>query len=194
MFERVQSFFMERKRGNAIDTEIAKIKKAAPETEAERLAMATCEWVELLWNGTKQKFLIHKTNFPELLTCGSFPNVLYKCVNGITEKLGEKDAKIAELDLKKMKEEENEFIVELAKKSMVTPSYQECYDAILKVRGISESTLNDVIPPDFLNDLFLLYLTDWDTTVKKNLEKFSSAASAGSPNTTDAALATTSEA
>ena len=90
-----------------------------------------------------------------------------------------------------MKEEEDEFLVELAKKSMVTPTYQECYDAILKIRGISESTLNDVIPKDFLNDLFLLYLTDWGRDVKKNLVAFNLPASAGSQNTTDASQAAT---
>ena len=77
---------------------------------------------------------------------------------------------------------------------MVTPTYQECYDAILNIRGISESSLNDVIPKDFLNDLFLFYLTDWEQAVKKNLDAFNSPASAGSQNTTDANQAATSEA
>jgi len=194
MFERMKSVFTERKREKAIEAEITKVKKAEPESEAERLAMATCEWVELLWNGTKQKFLIHKTNFQEFLTCGRFPNVLYKFVNGIAEAAGAKDLQISKVDLKKMQEEEDEFIVELAKKSMVTPSYQECYDAILKIRGISESDINDVIPKDFLNDLFLLYLTDWDQAIKKNLGKYNLSASAELQNTTDAGPATTSEA
>ena len=184
MFERIQSFFTKISRNRAIQTAI-KEATTVPESEAQRLALATCEWVELLWNGTKQKFFIHKTNFQELLTCGSFPNILYKFVNSITEAVGIKEA-VSEIDLKKMKEEEEEFLVELAKKSMVTPTYQECYDAILKIRGISESTLNDVIPKDFLNDLFLFYLTDWEQAVKKNLDAFNSPASAGSQNTTDA--------
>ena len=93
-----------------------------------------------------------------------------------------------------MKEEEDEFLVELAKKSMVTPTYQECYDAILKIRGISESALNDVIPKDFLNDLFLLYLTDWEKDVKKNLAAFNLPASEESQNTTNVDQANTSEA
>ena len=190
MFERIQSFFTKTSRNRAIKTAVEEATKT-PETEAQRLALATCEWVELLWNGTKQKFFIHKTNFQELLTCGNFPNILYKFVNGITEAIGEKDAAISEIDLKKMQEEEEEFIVELAKKSMVTPTYQECYDAILKIRGISESSINDVIPKDFLSDLFLFYLTDWERTVKKNLEKYHLPASAGSQNTTDANQAAT---
>jgi len=194
MFERIQSFFTERKRQSVIEAEIEKVKKTKPESEADRLAMATCEWVELLWNGTKQKFLIHKTNFQELLMCGRFPNVLYKFINGITESGGAKDLEVSEVDLKKMKEEEDEFIIELAKRSMVTPTYQECYDAILKLRGISESSINDVIPQDFLNDLFLLYLIDWDNTVKKNLEKYNLPASAELQNTTDAGPATISQA
>lgn len=189
MFERIQSFFTKTSRNRAIKTAI-KEASTAPESEAQRLALATCEWVELLWNGTKQKFFIHKTNFQELLTCGSFPNILYKFVNGITEAVGAKEA-VSEIDLKKMKEEEEEFLVELAKKSMVTPTYQECYDAILKIRGISESSLNDVIPKDFLSDLFLFYLTDWEQAVKKNLDAFNSPASAGSQNTTDASPAAT---
>lgn len=193
MFERIQSFFTERKRQSVIEAEIEKVKKTKPEGEADRLAMATCEWVELLWNGTKQKFLIHKTNFQELLMCGRFPNVLYKFINGITESDGAKDLEVSEVDLKKMKEEEDEFIIELAKRSMVTPTYQECYDAILKLRGISESSINDVIPQDFLNDLFLWYLIDWDNTVKKNLEKYNLPASAELQNTTDAGPATISQ-
>lgn len=193
MFERIQSFFTERKRQSVIEAEIEKVKKTKPEGEADRLAMATCEWVGLLWNGTKQKFLIHKTNFQELLMCGRFPNVLYKFINGITESDGAKDLEVSEVDLKKMKEEEDEFIIELAKRSMVTPTYQECYDAILKLRGISESSINDVIPQDFLNDLFLWYLIDWDNTVKKNLEKYNLPASAELQNTTDAGPATISQ-
>nr|DAX65598.1 MAG TPA: hypothetical protein [Caudoviricetes sp.] len=190
MFERIQSFFTKTSRNLAIKTAVEEATKT-PETEAQRLALATCEWVELLWNGTKQKFFIHKTNFQELLTCGNFPNILYKFVNGITEAIGEKDTAISEIDLKKMQEEEEEFIVELAKKSMVTPTYQECYDAILKIRGISESSINDVIPKDFLSDLFLFYLTDWEQAVKKNLDAFNLPASAGSQNTTDANQAAT---
>ena len=177
-----------------IQAEITKIEQAAPKNEAERLAMATCEWVELLWNGEKQKFLIHKTNFQELLTCGRFPNILYKFVNGLSEAVGEKDLKITELDIKKMKEEEEEFLIELARKSMITPTYQECYDAILKIRGIEMSDINDVMPKDFLDDLFLFYLKGWEADVKKNLDAYNSSASAGSQNTTNVDQANTSEA
>ena len=194
MFERIQSFFTQKKQQRAIDAAIAQVKKEEPESEAERLAKASCDWVELLWNGSKQKFFIHKTNFYELLTCGRFPNVLYKFVKGIAKSEEAKDIVLSDVDLKKMKEEEDEFIIELAKKSMVTPTYQECYDAILKVRGMSESDINDVIPRDFLSDFFLFYLTDLEATVKKNSEKYSLPASDGLPNTTDAAQATTSEA
>ena len=163
----------------AIAAEITKIEQTAPKNEAERLAMATCEWVELLWNGEKQKFLIHKTNFQELLTCGRFPNILYKFVK---------------LDIKKMKEEEEEFLIELARKSMITPTYQECYDAILKIRGIEMSDINDVMPKDFLDDLFLFYLKGWEKDIKKNLDAYNSSASAGLQNTIDADQANTSEA
>ena len=65
MFEKLQSFFKGKSRRQAIKAEIAKIENESPKNEAERLAMATCEWVELLWNGTKQKFFIHKTDFQE---------------------------------------------------------------------------------------------------------------------------------
>lgn len=160
---------------------------------ADHLAIMTCEWVNLLWNGAKQKFLIHKTNFQELLTCGRFPNILYKFVNGIAEAAGSEDLKLSEPDLKRMKEEEDEFLIELAEKSMVNPTYQECYDAILKIRGLTESNINDVIPQDFLNDLFLWYLNDWNDTLKKNLEKCNSLVSGGLQNTTSAGQATTSK-
>lgn len=190
----IKEFLQFLKTRRDIKKEINVINAEENKNHADHLAMMTCEWVELLWSGAKQKFLIHKTNFQELLTCGRFPNILYKFVNGIAETSGAEDLKLSEPDLKRMKEEEDEFLIELAKKSMVNPTYQECYDAILKIRSITGSNINDVIPQDFLNDLFLWYLNDWNDTLKKNLEKYNSLVSEGLQNTTDVDQANTSQA
>lgn len=190
----IKEFLQFLKTRRDIKKEINVINAEENKSPADHLAMMTCEWVGLLWSGAKQKFLIHKTNFQELLTCGRFPNILYKFVNGIAETSGAEDLKLSEPDLKRMKEEEDEFLIELAKQSMVNPTYQECYDAILKIRGLTESNINDVIPQDFLNDLFLWYLNDWNDTLKKNLEKYNSLVSEGLQNTTDVDQANTSQA
>lgn len=192
MVKKIKAFFKKAKLKQEINTELNRIEHKE-QTQAEKLAIQTCEWVELFWNGTKQKFLIHKTDFNGLLTCGRFPNVLYKFVDGIAKAVGSSELKTNKTDLKKMQEEENEFLIELAQRSMVTPTYRECYDAILKVRGITETEIDDVIPKDFLSDLFLFYLKDWEENIKKNLEKFNLNASEELQNTSDVSQAATSK-
>lgn len=192
MVKKIKAFFKKAKLKQEINTELNRIEHKE-QTQAENLARQTCEWVELFWNGTKQKFLIHKTDFNGLLTCGRFPNILYKFVDGIADAVGSPELKTDKGDLKKMQEEENEFLIELAERSMVTPTYRECYDAILKVRGITETEIDDVIPKDFLSDLFLFYLKDWEENIKKNLEKFNLNASEESQNTSDVSQAATSK-
>lgn len=186
----IKAFFKNVKTKQEIKTEISRIENKEL-SQAEMLAMKTCEWVELFWNGAKQKFLIHKTDFSALLTCGRFPNILYRFSDGLMEKMEVPELKINKTDLKKMQEEEEEFLIELAVRSMVKPTYKECYDAILKMRGITESEINDVIPQDFLSDLFLFYIKDWEAGIKKNLEKFNLNDSEESLNTGDAVQAVT---
>lgn len=143
-------------------------------TSADSLAMASCKWVDLYWNGTKRPFLIHKINFQELLMCGRFPNILYKFVEGIAEVLNEEKTEQSSVNAQQMKEEEDEFRHELAERSMVEPKYRECYDAIVNLLGNPEANRNDVIPQDFLDDLFLWYLTEWEAQIKKKSELLNS--------------------
>lgn len=162
-------------------------------TSAEALAMDSCKWVDLYWNGTKRPFLIHKINFQELLMCGRFPNILYKFVEGISDVLNEEKTEKSSVNLQQMKEEEDEFRHELAEKSMVEPKYRECYDAIVNLLANPEANRNDVIPQDFLDDLFLWYLTEWEIQIKKKSELLISKGLGESQNTGEKPQVNTSQ-
>lgn len=184
----LKEFFANLKLKRQVNKEFKKFYKEQKSiTIADRLAKKSCKWVELLWNGEKQKFLIHVINYQELLCCGRFDNVLLSFIKGVeknitNEKLSEDDFK--DIDLKRLKEEQEEFLIELAERSMVMPTYRECYDAILKLRGMENgSTINDVIPKDFLYNLQLWYINSWSEQLKKNLAKFNLKDLAGSQNT-----------
>ena len=187
----LKNLFAQLKLKREIKKEVNKFyKENKNDTLADRFAKQTCEWVELLWNGTKQKFLIHVTNFQELLLCGWFPNAALAFVKNIGAGL-DKDTLKAEdwegIDLQRAKEEQEEFLIELAQRSMVQPSYRECYDAILKLRGMENgSEIDDVIPKDFLYNLQLWYLQRWGDTLKKNLEMLTTHESGELQNTGDA--------
>ena len=135
--------------------------------KAARIAIESGEWAEFYWGSKKQKFFIHKIGFQELLTCGRFPNVLYQFLKGLTGILGADDLKMPETDLKKLKEEEDEFRYELAERTMVYPTYRECYEAITELLGNKEAKREDVIPKNFLDDVFLFYLGEWEREIKK---------------------------
>ncbi|EFW38963.1 hypothetical protein [Treponema phagedenis] len=175
MLQRIKEYFQEKK---IIKDAIKKTKNREGISLAEDLAIDTCEWVDLYWNGKKRKFFIHEIDFQELLMCGRFPNVIYHFSKRLFKKLqaDDEDLKIPEGDIKRMQEEEAEFKIELARRSMVQPLFQEVYDAILKMRSMNESDVADVIPPDFLNDLFLWYLKTLDENIKKNSETLISSA------------------
>lgn len=169
----IKRFFKNIKREQQIKNEIKAIDEMKGLTTAQRLAKKSCEWVYLLWNGNKEKFLIHKTSWQELLMCGRFPNVCFSMLNKLSESLDTDELETNKVDYVRLREEEKEFLIELAERSMVNPTYRECYDEILKLRGLEGSDVADVIPQDFLNDLLLWYVTDWEKNLKKNLEKSS---------------------
>lgn len=192
----LKRFFEKRKRQKEINRRISEWEKEhTPKNPAELMAEKTCRWVELLWNGEKQKFLIYQINFLELLHCGRFPNVVFQFINNIAKEFENPEA-TEKADLQRFKEEREEFLIELAERSMVMPTYRECYDAILKMRNIKEDDTSNVIPSDFLQDLFLFYITEIETNLKKNsavIQKSISRALEGSQNTGASRQANTSK-
>lgn len=155
---------------------------------SERLAMGTCEWVKLKWNGHQEEFLINNLNVADLAVSGRFPNVIVYFMK--LAKTEEDDDPILEVDMKKVKEEEQELYEEVARKSMVNPTFQEVYDSIINIRKerkleIKVECIKDVIPYDFLQDLFKYHLERWVEGIKKNLNTSILTASGGSQNILD---------
>ncbi len=189
MFSRIKNFF---KTKRAIK-KIKKENKALP--YAEKLVADTCRWLNLYWSGKKRKFLIHKVDFIELLTSGRFPNVLFRLTKGLTEILSEDTPEIPEADLKQMADEEEIFMQELVKKSLVEPSYKELEAATKKqLKYLEDDAIffKTVIPEDFTKDLFLWYVKDWEETLKKKSEDVILNASGELPNTGNSDQAITS--
>ncbi len=179
MIKNIISFFK-------IKRAVRKAEKQTGGTYADTLAAETCQWVSLFWAGKKRKFLIHKVNFVELLMCGRFPNVLYRFTKGLTNIFNKDVPEIPEADLKTMADEEEIFMQELVKKSLVEPTYQELEEAThKKLKHLEDDALffKTVIPKDFIDDLFLWYVSDWEEQLKKKSEDVISSASAGVPNT-----------
>lgn len=181
----VQHFFTRIKQ-KCIEAAYFKQMKKQYGKNAARLALSSCSWVELYWNGNKQPFLIKNIAFQELLTCGRFPNILFQFTKTISKKLGIEDEAVQESDIQKMQEEEEEFRHELAEKSMVYPRYRECYEAIIGILGNTEARREDVMPKDFINDLFLWYVSDWYENIKKKSELLALNESAALQNTGNA--------
>lgn len=178
----IQQFFTRFKQ-KRIEAEYYKKMKKAHGTQAARLALSSCSWVNLYWNGVKRPFLIHQLNFQELLMCGRFPNVLFQFVKGLAGTFDADDEGLPQIDAQKMQEEEEEFRHELAEKSMIYPRYRECYEAITAILGNPEARREDVMPRDFINDLFLWYVQGLQADIKKKSEQLALSASDGLPNT-----------
>lgn len=159
--------------------EIEKEKKDMPNLSvAERLALASYDWVKLEWNGHKQDFLIKNINVTDMALCGKYPNIMLHFVKTAkAEGLKIEDDDIEEkLDYAELKKEEYSFYEEVARVSMLTPSFQEVYDAIINLRkqkGIEQKveSVRDVIPYDFLEDLFRYHMQRWELDIKKKSEK-----------------------
>ena len=155
---------------------------------SERLAIGTCEWVRLKWNGNEEEFLVNNLNVADLAVSGRYPNVIvYFMQLAKQESASDEDELIDPVDMNKVKEEEQALYEEVARQSMVSPSFQEVYDSILKMRRerniqIDVKTIKDVMPYDFLQDLFKYHLERWVAMIKKNLNASTSTALAESQN------------
>ena len=152
---------------------------------SERLAMGTCEWVKLKWNGELQEFLLNNINVADLAVSGKYPNVIVYFMKLAKDATKSKDDDILEdkIDMQAVKQEEQALYEEVARKSMMSPTFQEVYDAILKVRNekgieVEVTCVRDVIPYDFLQDLFRYHLERWVASIKKNLNLSTSTVSA----------------
>jgi len=162
-----------------------RIADTAGKTFAEQLAEKAYTDVQLLWNGNKVPFKIHEVNFMEILNCGKFPNLFLSYAKSFVK---DKDDKpISQEDAEKVKNEQNAFMHELAKKSMVSPTYQECFNAIVKSLPAYEEG-DTVIPNDFLAELYLYYMKAFSEMLKKNLKGLTSNESAERQNTGKKAL------
>jgi len=142
----------------------------------EKLAMGTCEWVPLAWNGGKEEFLINNLNVADLAVSGRYPNVIVYFMQLAKDAVKSKDddQMFCEVDMQKVKEEEQLLYEEVARQSMMSPTFQEVYDSIIKMRKergveLEVRCVRDVIPYDFLQDLFRYHLARWVSGIKKNL-------------------------
>ena len=140
---------------------------------ANRLALSSYDWIKLEWNGHKEEFLIKNINVTDMALCGKYPNIMLHFIKTAkNEGLNLEDENIEKIDYKELKKEEYAFYEEIARASMLTPSFQEVYDAIINLRknkGIETKIENirDVIPYDFLEDLFRYHMSRWEENIKK---------------------------
>ena len=165
------------------------------ETYAEQLITSRCKWLELYWNGQLKKFLIYQIDFPELLACGRFPNVLYTMCKGLGNALKMEVPPVPESDLKALAEEEKIFNQELVKKSLVNPTYEQLAEGARKKLpqlAPEDITFDVVIPKDFTTSLYYWYLNEWAEGLKKKSETVLSSGSAESQNTGGTGQASTS--
>ncbi len=185
------------KRYFKIKKELRKIKKENKNLSyAEKLVKNSCKWVKLYFHGEKNEFLIHKINFVELLQCGRFPNILYRFTEGMLSVLKEDAPEMPKCDLEKMADEEEVFIHELVKKSLVVPTYEELEAAAraqLKYSDDDPILFKTVIPEDFSKSLFLWYIADWEKDLKKKSADVISSVSEEQQNIGDTDQATTSK-
>jgi hypothetical protein len=135
----------------------------------DRLIEKTTKIVNLLWNGNDEPFEIYEVNFMELMGCGKFPNLLATFVSVFSKDKEDIDEEKA----KTIKKEQEEFYHELAKKSMVNPSYKEVSEAI-KAKMPSYTEGDNIIPVDFLMGLYRWYLQRFSEVLKKNLQVLNS--------------------
>ena len=142
---------------------------------ASYLALAMFDWVELFWNGKKEKFLIRNIDATRLVVYGKYPNIMLKFAQDLKEKgLNIEETEADTFDWEAYRKEEAELYEKIAQESMITPSFQETYDAILTLRKEKHiespiNTIQDVFPCDFLADLFAYHLRNWELSVKKKL-------------------------
>ena len=154
--------------------------------------------MRLKWNGNEEEFLVNNLNVADLAVSGRYPNVIvYFMQLAKQESVSDEDELIDVVDMSKVKEEEQALYEEVAKQSMVSPSFQEVYNSILKMRRernieVDVKTITDVMPYDFLQDLFKYHLERWVKMIKKNLNASTSIELVESQNTLGKSLLHTS--
>lgn len=174
---------------------VQQAKQEKSETYAEQLIASRCKWLKLYWNGEEKEFLIYQIDFPELLACGRFPNVLYGMCKGLGNALKMEVPPVPESDLKALAEEEKIFNQELVKKSLVNPTYEQLAEGARKKLpqlAPEDITFDVVIPKDFTTSLYYWYLNEWAEGLKKKSETVLSSGSAESQNTGGTGQASTS--
>lgn len=178
LFNKIGIFFRRKQIEKSLKERIEEEKKTIPELPiAERLALASYDWVKLDWNGHKQDFLIKNINVTDMALCGRYPNIMLHFVKTAKAQGLQIEEDVEDkIDYAELKKEEYSFYEEIAKVSMLTPSFQEVYDAIIKLRkdkGIEQKieSVRDVIPYDFLEDLFRYHMQRWEQDIKKKSEK-----------------------
>ena len=139
-------------------------------TFAETLAKSMTNIVDLPWNGQMMPFEIHEISFMDLMQCGKFPNLLASYIKPFEEE-GKKE-ELSKEEVQKIKKEQDDFFHELARKSMVSPTYAEAIEAIRKYIPAFEEG-DSVIPRDFLLGLYGWYLRRFNDALKKNLKESS---------------------
>lgn len=152
---------------------------------AETLAESSCKTVLLPWNSIMSPFKIREVNFMEIIGSGKYPNILFS----FTKHLVKDKKETPETDVESLKNEQDLFMKELARKSMVEPTYQECFDAIV-ARLPDYADGDDVLPADFLQGLYAWYLRSFTELLKKKTAILKE--SGGRQNTGNQDLQTTS--
>ena len=143
----------------------------------KRLALSTCSYVSLMWNGSLQEFLISSLNVIYLVMSGKFPNVMLSFAIELKERGASLDVEDEDkLDVKAMQQEQYALYEEVARRSMVSPTFNEVYESIIEMRkerniDIKVETIRDVFPYDFLEDLYTYHLKKWETDLKKKSER-----------------------
>lgn len=145
-------------------------------SQVERLAYSTYSWADLSWNGHKERFLINNINVVELTASGKYPNIMLSFIERIKELGANVDKEDLKVDTQKMIVEQYQLYEEVARKSMVNPTFDEVYNAIVKMReakGFTDKAINvnDVIPNDFLVDLYNYHIARWTDTIKKKSDE-----------------------
>ena len=106
-FKKIKAYFKREKLRHIAEKEIEKEKTLnVPTNFAERLALSTCSWVKLQWNGKEEEFLINNLNIAELAMSGKYPNVMLYFIKSAKKQGANLDTENEDVDIIKMKKEE----------------------------------------------------------------------------------------
>lgn len=174
MLKKIKLFFRQLKQKRIINCEFKKFSTSHDDLPlGEQFAYSTFDTVTLSWNGKKLKFVIGSINALDLIFCGRFPNIYFNYINSLLQARGELDKdNINEVDIIKLQEEEAVFLEELCKKTMIKPSYDELYTAMIKVKksldlSYEPKNIKEVFPFDFLTEIQTYHFAKLFDLVKK---------------------------